>query len=83
MFGVQINDILVVPDNMKDNELLQKIEMIATERMYNRIVLFYMAAPRNKRIVELCNRYFQYEDKRVFETLPGNTFVASYSLATP
>jgi uncharacterized membrane protein len=81
MFGVQSSDILVVPDNMTDNELLQQIHMVAMQRKVNKIVLFYMAAPRNKRVVELCNRHFQNEDKRVFDTLPGNTFVASYSLA--
>jgi hypothetical protein len=83
MFGVQSSDIIVVPDNMTDNELLQQIHMVEMQRNVNKIALFYMAAPRNKRVVELCNRHFQIEDKRVFDTLPGNTFVASYSLAAP
>jgi hypothetical protein len=80
MFDVRIGDILVVPDNLTDDELLQQIYMVATRRKVSKIVLFYMAAPRNKRVLELCNRHFQNENRKVFDTLPGNTFVASYSL---
>ena len=81
MFDVRTSDILVVPDNLTDDELLQQIYMVATRRKVSKIVLFYMAAPRNKRVVELCNRHFQIENRKVFDTLPGNTFVASYFLA--
>jgi len=80
-FGVK-SDILRVPGNMSEDQLLGHIQRAAIMHKTNKLVVFSMHEPVLTDVLEVCDKHFQKEYEKTFVSPAhfGHTFLASYCL---